>query len=112
MSHSHAAHPPAGRANPLAIAALVVGILSILALIFFPLALVLGIAAIILGVLGRKRVRTGARQGGLALAGIILGAISTLLAILAIAGLVALFSDDDTQREFERELERQEQQQQ
>ena len=112
MSHSHAAHTSADRGNPLAIAALVVGILSILALIFFPLALALGIAAIILGVLGRKRVRTGAKHGGLALAGIITGAIATLLALLAIVGLVALFSDDDTQKEFERELERQEQQQQ
>lgn len=115
MSHSHAG-PTQGagldRGNPLAIAALVVGILALLALVVFPLALVLGIAAIVLGVLGRRRVKAGARHGGLALGGIILGAISTLIALLITVGLVAFFGDDDNRRELEREIERQEQMQQ
>lgn len=100
--------------NPLAIASLVVGILAlILAILFFPLGLILGILAIVLGVMGRKRVKQGQthKGAGAALAGIITGALATALALLVTVGLVALFSNDETRQEFDRELQRQQQQQ-
>ena len=101
--------------NPLAIVSLVVAILAlILAILFFPLGLILGILAIVLGVMGRKRVkqRQTHKGSGLALAGIIVGALATALALLVTVGLVALFSNDDTRKQFDQELKRQQQQQQ
>jgi Domain of unknown function (DUF4190) len=75
--------PPAGpvpqRDNGFAIAALVLGILGFV----FPL--VCGIPAIVFGVLGRARAKEGAPNGGLALAGLILGIVSTVLVAVIIA---------------------------
>jgi heme/copper-type cytochrome/quinol oxidase subunit 2 len=57
--------------------------------------LVLGVAAIVLGVLWRGRVRRReADNGGMAVAGIVLGALGVLAAVAVIAAGVALFSSD------------------
>ena len=105
-------HASGDRGNTVAIVGLVVGIVPLLlAIPFFPLGLVLGIVAIVLGVMGRRKVKRGetARGGGPARAAIIIGALATLLALLVVVGLVAIFSDDDVQNEIEREQQRQEQ---
>ena len=72
--------------NGLGAAAMVVGILSI----FIPgFGLILGIVAIVLGVVGRKRAKRGeATNEGVALAGIITGAVGTLITAAFITAVV------------------------
>lgn len=81
--------PGTGR-DPVAVAALVVGIVG-LVLSFVPgFGLVLPIAAIVLGVLGRSRIRRSARDGdGMAIAGLSLGVVGLTIAL--IVGAVALW---------------------
>ena len=78
--------PPAGQAkNGLGVAALVLGILAALTG-FFVIGGLFGVVAIVLGFLGRGRAKRGeATNGGLALAGIILGVIGVLLTAAVIA---------------------------
>ena len=89
---------PGGHTSPkngFGIAALVLGILSLVTW-FFLVGGLLGLIAIILGVIGRKRAKRGeATNGGMALAGIITGAIGLLLTILAVAGIAAVFNSDE-----------------
>ncbi len=93
------AQPPAGRtwpddsqdgwrqsgaapSNGMGIAALVLGILAFLAILIFPLAILLGIAAVVLGVLGRKKAsRLEATNGGQAKAGMVLGIVAVVLGV-------------------------------
>lgn len=74
--------PPAGaagRMNGLAIASLVVGIVSF----FIGLYGAVGVVAIILGVIALRQVRERGQRGrGLAIAGIILGAVGAILTIV------------------------------
>jgi hypothetical protein len=65
-----------------AIAALVLGILSLVA----PLGIVLGIIAIVLGALARKEIQASASLDGdgMALAGIITGALGSILFIVLV----------------------------
>jgi hypothetical protein len=65
--------------NGFAVAALVLGILGFV----FPL--ICGVPAIVFGVLGRTRAKEGSPSGGLALAGLILGIVSTAFWILIFA---------------------------
>jgi hypothetical protein len=81
--------PPQQGSNGVAIAALVLGLLSI------PLALfifggLLGIAAVILGIVGISKARQlGGTGQGMAITGIVSGALGALLAILALTVLSA-----------------------
>lgn len=73
---------PAGN-NGLAIASLVLGILALLGVCLAGFGGLLGIVAIILGVLARKKVKLGqAGQGGLAIGGIVTGAIGLVLGVI------------------------------
>lgn len=86
--------PPvqAGNRNGLGTASLVLGILSLVTW-FLVIGGLFGIVAVILGFLGRgKAKRREADNGGMALAGIITGAVGILLTILVIVGVAALFS--------------------
>lgn len=98
--------PPAGYGarprNGLGIAALVLGILSILTSIFFGFGMVFAIPAIVLGVLGRGRAkRREATNAGVATAGLITGVIGALLSALVIALTIAganfLFNTEEGQ---------------
>lgn len=111
----HAATPPpianAG-SNGMAIAALVLGISTIIFFfLFFPLAFVLGILGVIFGFIGRSRARENPTVGGggMALAGIITSIIGFLLALIVsvLIGLVigAAVSSEDELYELERQLE-------
>jgi hypothetical protein len=83
--------PVASPKNGLGIAALVLGILALVTFLFTLGigGIVFGIVAIILGVLGRKRAKRGeATNGGMSLAGVILGVLG-LLGGIATAALIA-----------------------
>jgi heme/copper-type cytochrome/quinol oxidase subunit 2 len=82
--------PPVAAApkNGLGTASLVVAIISLLTVFG---GVVLGIVAIILGFMGRSRVKSGeATNGGVAMAGIVLGVLSLLVSIAAIV-LIGVF---------------------
>ena len=83
--------------NGMAIAALIVGILAMLAIITIVGGVFLGVIAIILGILGirsaKKIAGPGARKG-MAIAGIVLGTIASLLSVVFLlvgVGLVSTF---------------------
>jgi hypothetical protein len=81
--------------NGFGVTALVLGIIAVVGCITSFLAIAIGIAAIVFGALGQGRAKRGeATNGGMALAGIILGAIGVLLgaAVLAI-GIVGIMED-------------------
>ncbi|MGE0216222.1 DUF4190 domain-containing protein [Mycolicibacterium sp.] len=83
--------PQAGPKNGLGIASLVVAIISLFSVFG---GVVLGVVAIILGFLGRGRVKRGeATNGGVAIAGIVLGALSILVSIAAIGVMVWGFNE-------------------
>jgi hypothetical protein len=85
----------AGPRNTVGILALVLGVLSLFSW-FFLLGGLLGIAAIVLGVVGRRRARRGeATNGGIALAGIVTGAISVVLTVLMLLLVVSFFGSDE-----------------
>lgn len=84
-----APYGPPAKKNGFGVTALVLGILSIPGNIFL-LGVVLGPLGVIFGFLGRGRAKRGeADNGGLALAGLICGAIGTVIALAAIAFFIA-----------------------
>ncbi|MFD9967606.1 DUF4190 domain-containing protein [Streptomyces sp. NPDC059013] len=75
-------------ANGMGITALVLGIIAVVGFCLYGLGIVLGVLALIFGFIGRARARRGeANNGGMALAGIILGAIGIVVGA-AFLGLV------------------------
>jgi len=93
--------PPYGSAagrphrNGLGIAALVLGILAVLSGFLF-IGGLFGLAAIVCGVLGRGRAKRGeATNGGMALAGIVLGVVGLLFAVLAAVGVYRLVGTEE-----------------
>jgi hypothetical protein len=76
---------PVAMRNGLGVAALVCALLSLPAAVTIVGGFVLGIAAIILGILGRNRVKSGeANNGGVAVSGIVLGALGVVLSIIMV----------------------------
>lgn len=97
MPYAGQAPPPAALRNGMGITALVLAIIGLL-ICWIPfvglLGLVLGIVAVILGFLGRGRVKRGeANNGGIALAGIVLGVFAVLGAIAAIVIWIFAFKE-------------------
>jgi len=85
------APPPQGPSNGLGIAALVVAIVALLSVVG---GVVLGVVAIILGFIGYGRAKRGqATNGGVAVAGIVLGLLSIIEAIAVIALAVWGFNE-------------------
>lgn len=74
--------PPPRQSNGLAIASLVCGIIGCL---FF--GIILGPLAVIFGAVGLSRANRGASGKGMAIAGLILGVIATVVAIVLIAAI-------------------------
>jgi hypothetical protein len=74
--------PPVGPKNGVGIAALVIAIIALLSVVG---GVVLGVVAIILGFIGWGRARRGeANNGGVAVAGIVLGFLSIIEAVVVI----------------------------
>ncbi|MEU3462862.1 DUF4190 domain-containing protein [Streptomyces sp. NPDC006733] len=90
-------HPAAGgpARNGFGIAALVLGILSVLMFWLWFAAIPMAVIAIVLGILGRRRANRGeATNKGMATAGTVLGAVAiVLLGVLMAAGVAILNSD-------------------
>jgi len=84
--------PPAHPRNGIGITALVLGIVAIVASITVIGGILLGIIAIVLGFIGRSRAKKGqATNGGVAMAGIITGALGLVLSIVLVVAGAALF---------------------
>ncbi len=84
--------PPQHPRNGLGITALVLGIVAVIVSITVIGGILLGIIAIVLGFLGRSRAKKGqATNGGVALAGIITGALALVLSIVLVVAGAALF---------------------
>jgi hypothetical protein len=81
--------PGTGSSNGLAVAALVVGIIAVVTS-FCVIGALAGIIAVVLGVLGLQRARRepGEPQKGLAIAGIVTGAVAVVVAALAVSFFV------------------------
>ncbi|MQS37579.1 DUF4190 domain-containing protein [Streptomyces katsurahamanus] len=82
--------PQVTPSNGMGITAMVLGILAVcLFCLYGVVSVVLGILALIFGILGRKRVQRGeANNGGMALAGVVLGAVGIVLGVVVIGLLV------------------------
>lgn len=78
---------PTAPKNGFGIAALIVGLLSLPAILLFVLpGIALGIIAIILGIIGYRRAKSGeANNGGVAIGGIVLGILSIIVSAVLIA---------------------------
>ena len=108
---------PAGRNRP-AVAAFVAGVLAFLFGVTIIGGLVLGSAAMALGLIGRTRARTVGRGRGLAITGVVLGALGVVLALAAYLYVrdeverfqdcgrasVSIVEDERCRAELEREL--------
>ncbi|MFE3829300.1 DUF4190 domain-containing protein [Streptomyces sp. NPDC059092] len=75
--------------NGMGITALVLGILAVVTFCFWGIGIILGVLALIFGFVGRGRAQRGeANNAGMALAGIILGAIGTLISAAFLGFLI------------------------
>ena len=101
------------RSNGVAVAALVIGILALVSG-FIPFlgilfASVLGIIAVIAGIVGLRRAKARAGEGrGMSIAGLVMGALGVILAVLQVVGIASLFGNPEMQQqieEFESEIE-------
>jgi hypothetical protein len=80
----------ASTSTGMATTALVLGIVSLPMLIFFGLGALLGIAAVVVGIIAVRRTNRGEASGrGMAIGGIVTGAISVVLGILIVIALFA-----------------------
>lgn len=85
-------YPPARRTNGLAIASMVTSIVGLVMIACYGIpGLIMGPIGAILGHVARKKIKENGEAGeGMALAGVIIGWITTGLAVLGIAAIVAL----------------------
>jgi hypothetical protein len=92
---------PAASSNGFAVASLVLGIVSLVMFFTVWLPFLLGVLAIVFGTLGISRAnKLGGKQKGLAIAGIVCGAVAMVLAILFIVLIVNVASDQEFQDVF------------
>ncbi|WTO68319.1 DUF4190 domain-containing protein [Streptomyces sp. NBC_00209] len=83
-------------ANEMGIAALVLGIIATAGFCMYGLGIILGVLALIFGIIGRGRAQRGeADNGGVALAGIILGSIGIVVSAAFLGFFIWLVTNDD-----------------
>jgi uncharacterized protein DUF4190 len=86
--------PPAGPKNGLGIAALVVAIFALVSCWTVMGGIILGIVAVILGIVGRSRAKSGqANNGGVAMAGVLLGALGIIVSLVFIPIWMGVFRE-------------------
>jgi hypothetical protein len=77
--------PPTGRSSGLGAGSLVLALVALVATVTIFGGAILGIAAAAMGLAARRRVKRGeANGGGVAMAGIVLGVVATVVSMLAI----------------------------
>lgn len=82
-------------ANGMGITALVLGIVAVAGFCLYGLGIILGVLALIFGFIGRARARRGeANNGGMALAGIILGAVGVVVGAAFLGFLIWAMAND------------------
>ncbi|WP_432072124.1 DUF4190 domain-containing protein [Streptomyces wuyuanensis] len=87
-------------ANGMGITALVLGIIAVVGFCLYGLGIVLGVLALIFGFIGRARARRGeANNGGMALAGIILGAIGIVVSAAFLGFLIWAVANEERFRD-------------
>ncbi|MFJ8585501.1 DUF4190 domain-containing protein [Streptomyces sp. NPDC093595] len=90
----------AGPANGMGITSMVLGIIATAGFCMYGLGIILGILALIFGIVGRKRVQRGeANNGGMATAGIILGAIGTVVSAAFLAFIIWAIVESENDRD-------------
>ncbi|MGW1320713.1 DUF4190 domain-containing protein [Streptomyces sp. NPDC002426] len=83
--------------NGLGIAAMVLGIIAVVGFCMWGLGIVLGILALIFGIIGRGRAKRGeATNGGMALAGIILGSVSIVISAVFLGFLIWAIANEES----------------
>lgn len=88
------APPPAGPKNGLGIAALVLAIVGLVFCWTVAGGVILGAVAVVLGFVGRSRVKRGeATNGGIAIAGIVLGFLAIVVSLVFIAIWIGVFEE-------------------
>ncbi|MFF0815289.1 DUF4190 domain-containing protein [Rhodococcus sp. NPDC003318] len=87
-------YPPAAPpSNGVGIAALILGVLGLLAVWTIVGGIVLGVLAVILGIMGRSRYRKRlATNGGVSLAGIILGVLAVVVSVVLVVVGIGIFN--------------------
>ncbi|MYX76029.1 DUF4190 domain-containing protein [Streptomyces sp. SID3915] len=76
-------------ANGLGIAAMVLGIIAVVGFCMWGIGIILGILALVFGIIGQGRAKRGeANNGGMALAGIVLGSIAILVGAVFLGFLI------------------------
>ena len=86
--------PPMQPRNGLGIASLVLAIIALLSVWSVFAGVILGLGAVVIGILGRGRVKRGtANNGGVAIAGIVLGALAIIVGLAFIAIWTAVWKD-------------------
>ncbi|WEH36148.1 DUF4190 domain-containing protein [Streptomyces sp. AM 4-1-1] len=90
-------------ANGMGTAALVLGIISVVGFCLWGLGIVLGVLALVFGLLGRGRAKRGeANNGGMAIAGVVLGAVGIAVSATFLGFMIwaisqgESFEDEDT----------------
>ncbi len=92
------AAPAPSSSDPVAGAALATGLVALLLAVIPWFGLVLPVAAVVLGLVARSRIRTSQRRGdGLAIAGLVLGTVSLLLALVVTIVATVLLSGSGTE---------------
>jgi hypothetical protein len=77
--------------------AMVLGIIAVAGFCMYGLGVILGILALIFGIIGLKKVGRGeATNRGMALAGVVLGAIGTLVSAVFLGFIIWAISQDST----------------
>ena len=91
---------PVSRSNGMAVASLVLGILTLVLFFTIWLPFVLGALAIVFGALGISKANKGAGQKGMAIAGLICGAVGVVITIAFVALFVNVANNNDVQDVF------------
>ncbi|MFJ8747800.1 DUF4190 domain-containing protein [Streptomyces sp. NPDC102441] len=89
-------------ANGLGVAAMVLGIIAVVGFCMWGLGIILGILALIFGIIGRGRAKRGeANNGGMALAGIILGSVSIAISAVFLGFLIWAVANDESDSSYD-----------
>ncbi len=89
-------------ANGLGVAAMVLGIIAVVGFCMWGIGVILGILALVFGIIGQGRAKRGeATNGGMALAGVVLGSIAILIGAVFLGFLIWSVAEDSSSNDEE-----------